>query len=199
MSDSVPEYYRHLAEQRAEEEASASSADASKQRARDAHPNAPDPSTAPYRADAFQLDLPAGEWTDRSVYTLTGPTIDGIQHNITILREPDVEPDTLHDFAGQQIAALELQLDGCQVLLDDDIQLASGRPAYRIIYTWQPSDDLRLYQEQIYVLHDGQGYTLTASFTRATRKQLGNEVERMMRSFDPLDEDASEQTGRTPR
>ena len=193
MSDSTPEYYRHLAEQRAEETPSASSAETSRQRARDAPPDAPQPAPKPYRADAFQLDLPAGEWTDRSVYTLTGPTIDGIQHNITILREPDVEADTLHDFAGQQMAALELQLDGCQVLLDDAIQLASGRPAYRVIYTWQPSDDLRLYQEQLYVLHDGQGYTLTASFTRNTRKQLGAAVERMMRTFTPHSETAPEQ------
>jgi hypothetical protein len=31
--------------------------------------------------------LPSDEWQDRSLYTLTGPTIDGIQHNITINAE----------------------------------------------------------------------------------------------------------------
>jgi len=199
MSDSIPEYYRHLAEQRAEEETPDSAARRPEAERTRGGPqaDAPEPSTETYRADAFQLDLPAGEWQDRSVYTLTGPTVDGVQHNITVMQDPDVEAETLYDFAGEQMAALEMQLDGCQVLLDDEIQLTSGRPAYRVIYVWHPNDDLRLYQEQLYVLHDACGYTLTASFTRTTRKQIGAEVEHMMRTFTPRDEAASEQRSQT--
>ena len=121
------------------------------------------------------------------VYTLTGPTIDGIQHNITINIAPDPEADALDAFAQQQVAALEPNLDECRILMDDRVELENGHPAHRAIFVWHPEDDLRLYQEQLYVWHDGCGYTLTASFTRKTRKQIGPEVERMMLSFNPLD------------
>lgn len=180
MSDSLPDYYRHLAAQN--DEASTSPSGPSTPAASEDAEAPP----RPFRADAFRLQLPDGDWKDRSVYTITGPTSDGIQHNITVTLDPEVEADTLYDFAAEQIAALELSLERCRVLMDDEIELDGGLPAYRAIYVWYPKDDLRLYQEQIYVLHDGCGYTLTASFTRATRKQFGPEVERMMRSFRPV-------------
>jgi len=185
MSDSIPEYYRHLAQQ------GEPSAEHDDPEARGSSTGAKEASAAGesemrrYRADAFRLHLPPDEWHDRSVYTLTGPTVDGIQHNITINIEPDPEVDTLDAFAEQQVAALEPSLDGCRVLMEDRVALESGQPAHRVIFFWYPEDDLRLYQEQLYVLHDGRGYTLTASFTRKTRKQLGPEVEQMMLSFSP--------------
>jgi len=141
----------------------------------------------PYYADAFVLPLPGEEWQDQSVYTITGPTIDGVTHNITVNIDDEVEADSVYDFAAQEIALLEPQLDGCRVLIDDPIELDCGDPAYRAIFLWYPEEDLKLYQEQIYVLPDSRGYTLTASFTRETRKRLGAEVERMMLSFTPVD------------
>jgi hypothetical protein len=79
------------------------------------------------------------------------------------------------------------RLNDCLILRRDDVELTAGLPASRVIYGWSPEEGLRLYQEQVYVLHNGAGYTLTASFTRQTRKQLGHEVERVMLSFKPED------------
>ena len=138
-----------------------------------------------YRANAFCLQLPGAAWTDESVYTITGPIIDGVNHNITIITDDEVEADSVYDFAAKEIATLEPLLDDCRVLMHDPVELDSGEPAYRAIFCWYPKEDLKLYQEQIYVLHDGCGYTLTASFTARTRKTLGPEVEQMMRSFTP--------------
>ena len=130
--------------------------------------------------------LPSADWQDRSLYTLTGPTIDGIQHNITINVEEEPEAETLEDFAQQHIESLEPSLDACWVLMDNPVELLCEMPAHRVIFVWRPNEDLRLYQEQIYVLYEGTGYILTASFTRKTRKQIGAQVERMMLSFNPL-------------
>ena len=63
--------------------------------------------------------------------------------------------------------------------------LTNGLPAHRVIYVWCPMEGMRVYQEQLYVLHDGIGYKLTATFTKKTRKTLGSRVERMMLSFNP--------------
>ncbi len=81
--------------------------------------------------------------------------------------------------------SLEAQLQGCRVLKRDQVALDNGLPAYRAIFVWRPAEDQRLYQEQLYVLHQQTGYTLTATFTKKTRKTLGSQVERIMLSFTP--------------
>lgn len=177
MSDPVPEYYRDLTD---EDESNEDEPDASASTT-DADEDVP----VLYHADAFQMQRPGGDWQDGSVHTLVGPTVDGITHNIMINTVPDVETDSLYEFAAEGMALLEAELDGARLLIDDTIELDCGLPAYRVIALWYPSEDQRLYQEQLFVLQDDQGYTLTTTFTRATRKQLGETVERMMRSFTP--------------
>jgi hypothetical protein len=61
-----------------------------------------------YHADAFRLARPEGEWTNGSVYTITGPTIDGVTHNITVNIDDDVEADSVYDFAAQEIALVSI-------------------------------------------------------------------------------------------
>ncbi len=138
-----------------------------------------------YRADSFTLIFP-DDWTDKTVFTFTGPVTDGIQHNITVSIQQELLTDNLLDFAEWQIRSLEEELKGCRLLLKESVEMDSGQQAYRAIFVWWPTEDLRLYQEQLYVLHEKTGYTLTASFTKKTRKTLGPQVERAMLSFNPI-------------
>ncbi|MFW5955736.1 MAG: DcrB-related protein [Rhodothermales bacterium] len=90
-------------------------------------------------------------WRDKTVYVIAGPATDGIQHNITVVAEPDQVAETVLEFAELYIGALEDQLQGCRLLLKDELQLASGSPACRSIFVWYPTDSLQLYQQQLYV------------------------------------------------
>ena len=188
MSESVPEYYQHLAEDPEEEANPDQEAEFPRSSRQEGEEKQQPSEPTVYRADAFRLLRPEGEWQDSSVYTITGPTIDGVTHNITVNIDTEVEADSVYDFAAQELALVEATLEKCRMLVDDPIELDCGEPAYRGIFCWYPEDDLKLYQEQIYVLQDSRGYTLTASFTRGTRKRLGTEVERMMLSFIPTDD-----------
>jgi hypothetical protein len=149
-----------------------------------------DPAAAPavgaFRAHRFMMPLEPG-WQEATMYYLTGPVLGGIRHNILITRESDVEETTVTDYAALRTRSMASRLNDCLILRRDDVELTAGLPASRVIYGWSPEEGLRLYQEQVYVLHNGAGYTLTASFTRQTRKQLGHEVERVMLSFKPED------------
>ena len=138
----------------------------------------------PYRADRFTFAL-GEDWTDETVYTLGGPVTDGVQHNITIHIEPGVQAAGLLDYAEEQVQGLNDELTGFRLLKEDQVELSSGLAAYRAIFVWYPAQDQRLYQEQLYVLHQQTGYTLTATFTKKTRKTLGPQVERIMLSFTP--------------
>jgi hypothetical protein len=149
--------------------------------------------TVPYRADTFTLRL-YDDWHDKTVFTLTGPVTDGIQHNITINVEPESQFESVREYAEWQIKAIEDELKACMLLKKEEIKLANGMPAFRAIFSWWPTNDLRVYQEQIYVLFEGTAYRLTATFTKKTRKTIGPLVEQMMLSFAPF----SKSTKRPP-
>jgi hypothetical protein len=137
-----------------------------------------------YQANLFRLHL-YEEWEDKTVYTLTGPVTDGIQHNITIVADREVGNVSLRDYADWNIDTLETELKSCRLLKKEEIKLANGMPAYRAIFSWWPTDELRIYQEQIVLLAGNVGYKLAATFTKKTRKTLGPAVELMMLSFQP--------------
>lgn len=145
----------------------------------------PDKPKKTYRGNEFTINL-YDDWQDKTVFTITGPVTDGIQHNITIMIDHDVEVDNLQDFADWNVGTLENELKGCRVLKQGEINLNNGIPAYKVVYVWYPTEELRIYQEQILVLVNKTGYKLTASFTKKTRKTLGPQVERMMLSFNPI-------------
>ncbi len=138
-----------------------------------------------YQANTFRIGLPEG-WSDKTLYTLTGPVTDGLQHNVMISVGQDVPFTSVREFAEWQISAIEQELKGCRLLKKGNAKLANGLPAYQAILTWCPADGLKVYQEQIFVLAEGLGYMLTATFSKKTRKTLGPQVERMMLSFEPL-------------
>ena len=148
-------------------------------------PGQPRQPQRPYRGNLFSMRL-YDDWQDKTIYTIGGTVTDGIQHSIIINLNPDVETDNLRDYADWQIATLAGQLKGCRLLFQGPIKLANGLPAYKAIFCWYPTEQLRIYQEQIYVLVGTTGYNLTASFTKKTRKTLGPQVERMMLSFSPV-------------
>jgi len=106
MSDSsVPDYYRPLTEEeegKNEPERKGGSAEEAADGEAELPAAPSDPGT--YRADAFRLLRPEGEWQDGSIYTLTGPTLDGVTHNITVNMEDEVEADSVYDTAGQELA-----------------------------------------------------------------------------------------------
>jgi hypothetical protein len=137
-----------------------------------------------YQGNNFTINQQEG-WVDKTIYTLAGPVEDGIQHNILITIEEDVEFDSVAEYADFHITAMEEELKGYIVLKREEISLANGLPAYRAIYRWYPTDEMCIYQEQMFVLADGTAYKLTTTFTKKTRKTLGPQVERILMSFQP--------------
>jgi hypothetical protein len=137
-----------------------------------------------YRGNGFSIKQPEG-WNDKTVHTIFGPAEDGIQHNILINVEYGITCDTVEQYADIQITSLENSLRSYVLLKREKISLANGFPAYKIVFRWYPAENIRVYQEQIYVLADKIAYKLTSTFTKKTRKTLGPQVERILMSFAP--------------
>jgi len=141
--------------------------------------------TIPYQSNDFKLNL-LEDWQDKTIYTLTGPVTDGIQHNVIINIDREMEFETLEQYAEWQIKTLEAELKGCTLLKRGATKLTIGAEAYEAIFKWYPVEDVRIYQHQIYILIDKTAYKMTASFTKKTRQTIGPAVLRMMLSFNPI-------------
>ncbi len=135
-----------------------------------------------YQGDGFTIERPEG-WKQNTVHLLLGPVVDSIQHSIIVTADEELDCKLLSDYAEMQVTALEQQLIGYRLLKREDISLADGTPAHKIVFRWDPTDQFPIYQEQIYVFVDGMGYKITASFSRKTRKIYGKEMEKIMLSF----------------
>ena len=141
--------------------------------------------TKPFNANSFTINM-LEDWQDKTIYNLTGPVTDGIQHNVIITIDPEVPFEELIDYADWQIRTLEEELKSCTLLKRGDIKLDNGMDAYEAIFSWHPLDDVKIYQHQIYILINKTAYKLTASFTKKTRQTIGPAIVRMMKSFSSI-------------
>jgi hypothetical protein len=185
----IPEYYRQFQskpeeKKEPEQTVESSSPDTVAKEQPKAQPKKVEDKTRPYNADQFSLKM-LEDWQDKTIFTLTGPVTDGIQHNVIINVDPDCPFDSVNEYAEWQIKTLEDELKGCILLKEGELKLDDGSDAYEAIFSWYPTDDLRIYQHQIYTLKDTTAYKMTASFTKKTRQTIGPAVVRMMLSFIP--------------
>jgi hypothetical protein len=200
MSPNVPDYYRHLvdpAPPNDPDDAPGKAASPPASPSGSLQTSEPTDEPRRYRADAFSLPLPGPDWRDGTDYTLLGPVSGGLRHNIVVQVDPDTDAQSLSDYVGAQMGELETALPEGRLLMHGPLLLDDGTGAYRSIFRWLPENrDDPLYQEQVYVYHDGCGYTLTASFSSETRKRFGAAIESLMRRFRPVP--ASAETGPAP-
>lgn len=200
MPNEIPDYYRHLLDpsdgadtdpvsqdssrDRPEQEGNPAASSSGSAREETAGANANPDGPRCYRADAFSLPVPGPEWRDGTTYTLLGPVSGGLRHNITIHVDDDTDATSLDEYAGAQMEGLEAALPEGRLLMHGPLTLDDETAAYRIIFRWQPTNrDGPLYQEQVYVYGNGCGYTLTSSFSAASRKRFGPAIESLLRRF----------------
>ena len=138
--------------------------------------------TVTYQGNGFTLNQ-LEDWKDSTIYTLTGPVTDGIQHNVIITIDKEPAFGNVLEYADLQIVTLEKELKSCMLLKRGETKLTNGTDAYEAVFSWYPTDELRIYQHQIFVLVEKVAYKMTASFTKKTRKTIGPAVERMMLSL----------------
>jgi hypothetical protein len=188
----IPDYYRQFQSQPSKEEKTDRAPEAEKSKLpeqkeqvqKSEQTQRKEDNTIVFRGNGFILNQ-LEDWEDKTIYTITGPVIDGIQHNVIINIDREMIFDNVIDYADWQIKTLEEELKGCTLMKRGETKLINGTDAYEAIFSWYPLDDFRIYQHQIYILIDKTAYKLTASFTKKTRQTIGPSIIRMMLSFNP--------------
>jgi hypothetical protein len=131
----------------------------------------------------FQISLPDG-WEDKTVFTFQGPLDSGVQHNIVLLVDGAVGKKTdLAEYVKSQMATSKEALPGFEMIREGEKDLASGIKAYEVVYKYMPSDQLALYQKQLYMIMDGKAYAFTSTFSKKTLQTIANEVDGIIGSF----------------
>ncbi|MBW2662689.1 MAG: DcrB-related protein [Deltaproteobacteria bacterium] len=139
---------------------------------------------APYTIlnNRFGLQIPQ-EWEDQTVYRFKGPEEDGINHNIIVTIENQVDIPDLATYADMKIKAVETELQGYHELKRGQLLLNNQLPAYELVCKWCPVEAMEVYQRSIYILHNETGYILTATFSKKTWKTRGTEIDKILKSF----------------
>jgi hypothetical protein len=193
----LPEYYRQFQTQKGDKQEEVKKTESPKTeqitKKTDQKPGTQKPSQTPatkdktilFQGNGFTLNQ-LEDWEDQTIYTIVGPVTDGVQHNIIITVDKESPFDTLEAYAEWHIKTLETDLKSCTLLKKGKTKMANGNEAYEVIYSWYPTDELRIYQHQIFTQVDGAVYKITASFTKKTRKTIGPAIERMMLSLNPI-------------
>lgn len=135
----------------------------------------------------FSINLP-DEWKDTTVFTFQGPNDSGVQHNLVLVIDPEVEKKMdVETYAKLQIGQSQTVLPGFEMINEKEKTMPSGIPAYEVVYKYMPTDDLAIFQKQLFIINKGKAYSFTSSFSKKTLKTIAHEVDEIIASFLPAD------------
>lgn len=143
------------------------------------------PASRHFTVPAFSLEGTGG-WADETVYTFAGPIADGLRHTITAARDPTPDTTDLSDYTRFRRCEVEATFSNSALLFEDSINLQDGRPTGRFVVRYSapgdPTGSARVYL-CFCVLTTAGGFVLSTTFTPASRREIGADVEAVMRSF----------------
>ena len=132
----------------------------------------------------FNISLPPG-WEDQTVYSYKGPDDSGVQHNLVLMIDDDLETSDLASYAKMSIETLKDTLSGLEIMGEREMELKSGHKAYEVVCKWIPAENKTLIQKHVFMIIDNKAYNFTASFSKKTIKTIGPQVDEMINSFNP--------------
>ena len=137
----------------------------------------------PTNNNIFRISLPEG-WRETTVYPFEGPHDSGVQHNLLLVVNPEIEKEmTLSRYAKLQVEDLARTLPAFELISEKQGILPSGVPVAMVVYRYSPSDDLTLFQKQYHIIAGGKGYSFTSTFSKKTLKTIANDVDQIVASL----------------
>ena len=146
-----------------------------------------------YNECRFRFKLPTG-WEDQTVYHFKGPDIDGQSHTLMLTIVRNLADDDIESFARDRINPIIENLQGLEVLKDEETTVEGCFPSHEFACRWIPGEGLQLFQRYVFVVAHGMGFTFSATFSKKSHKLLGEQMTDVIESvlpgtYEPLEED----------
>lgn len=132
------------------------------------------------RNNNIAVTIPTG-WTDATVYSFLGPQRYGEQAIITLSIEPHPSGRSLKEFAEPRATTLRQQGD-VEVLNEGNTTVAEERVAYEIALR-SGSGKTASYQQFLYLIERGMGYTFVLRAGRATWQMGRAALQQVLNTF----------------
>jgi len=139
----------------------------------------------------FDIDLPDG-WEDQTLYTFKGPDDSGVQHNLVLIIDNNLDGVDLNTYAKLRLDSIKDTLSGFELMGEREKDLKSGNRAYEIVYKWSPGADKTLVQKQVFTIIGDKAYNFTSSFSKKTIQTIGVQVDEIIDSFRPAGDEGEE-------
>ncbi len=134
----------------------------------------------------FVLNFPEN-WKESTVYTFEGPEDSGVQHNLVLMIERDIDKKAdLEAYVASRIEHLGQALPSFE-LLSKKASLISESQAVEIVYTYTPGT-IQLFQKQYYIHKVPAIFLFTATFIKKTLRTLEPEIDAIVHSLNTIDE-----------
>lgn len=108
----------------------------------------------------LRVNLPAGWFAAKESVQVIAPQG---QANVIVSSEDTGPLATTEEYVAAHERALHTQIEGYREISFAPAPVFGGRAGYLRHFEWQPPDGVPVTQLQTYLLHDGRGYTATAT------------------------------------
>ncbi len=123
----------------------------------------------------FNIALP-GEWQDLTSYYFRGPEIDGLSHEIRLNVDRFLQHQDIGAYAREKIDPIVENMQGIEVLKDEEVTLEEGNPAYEFVYKWIPTGEIVEINKYIFVIWGDMGFMFSVRFNRKSYQMLNSQV-----------------------
>lgn len=135
----------------------------------------------------FSITLP-DEWKDTTVFTFQGPHDSGVQHNLVLVIDTEIDKKMdVATYAKLQLDQSKIVLPGFEMVNEKEKTMPSGILAYEVVYKYIPADDMIIFQKQLFIINKEKAYSFTSSYSKKTLKTIAHEVDEIIASFIPTE------------
>jgi len=143
--------------------------------------------------DRFNIELP-GEWEDQTVYHFRGPDDGDVSHTMSVTVTRHLQHDDVTQFAKQYTAVLLDNLQGVEVLKDEETSVAGCHQSYEFVYRWMPSDEIVTFNKYVFVIAEDLGFVFQCEFTKKTLKTIGSQFSEIVEhvlpgTYEPMEDE----------
>jgi hypothetical protein len=137
------------------------------------------------RGPNFRLTLPAG-WSDRSLYSASLQTPEGLQATITVVTRLLPQGGDLAAYAEDQARQLAGQLPDFEAIKSERRMLGT-RACQCVQFRWKPDGSDPVRQSQWYVQNLNLVYTITATVPEAASRDIETRLANIIGAFVPVE------------